>query len=273
MFGLIAAGALCVIAINWIAPTTLSFYSVYKAPKVTREVPRPLPDNSLSQATGSELSYFGYEFEVPWTDLDDSLTKLYPEKSADKTRADIHFRSGLRMIVTAGTPGTWVHGIPETMKISSQQAEQLFGADAMRSDYDFLKALYEFNPETMHHWAPSSQEQTRQQTWLILKSLALLKSAESGIFILTSPSLRGFQEGAPSVRQDGIALHLFSDNGSIEFIIFQKDYKNPAGITQAELNRIVQTVHPSAHLESQPANAPGKTKAESRSDGRGKPRT
>jgi hypothetical protein len=266
LIGLIAAGALLVLTINWIAPTALSFYSTYKAPKVARQLPRPLTDTSVSQAIGSKLALVGYEFEVPWADVDDSLTKLYPEKSADKTLADLHFRSGLRMMVTAGAPGTWVRGIPETMKISSQQAQRVFGGDAMKSDYDFVRELYEFNPATMEHWAPSAQAQVRQQAWLILKSLALLKSAETGIFVLTSPSLRGFQEGDPTVRQDGIALHLFSEKGSVEFIVFQKDYKKTTGVTQAELNRIVQTTHPGAQPDANGAKTPDNTPVESRSD-------
>jgi len=133
--------------------------------------------------------------------VDDSLTKLYPEKSAEKQLADIHFRLGLRIALSTIPAGQWTHGIPQTMKLSAQQAESVFGHDARKSDYDFLKALYEFNPATMQHWAPSPQVQSREQAWLILKSLALLKSAESGIFVLTTPTLRGFQEGDPSVRR------------------------------------------------------------------------
>jgi hypothetical protein len=55
----------------------------------------------------------------------------------------------------------------------------------------------------------------------------------------------GFQEGSPRVRQDGIAVHLSSDDGSIEMIFFQKDYPNRGGVTQPEINRIVQSLHES----------------------------
>ena len=43
----------------------------------------------------------------------------------------------------------------------------------------------------------------------------------------------------------GIAVHLFSDDGSIEMIFFQKDYQNRGGVTQPEINRIVQSLHES----------------------------
>jgi len=84
LLGLVAAGALIVVTVNWIAPSALSFYGSYKAPKVARQVPRPLSDNSVSQTAGDKLSLLGWDFEVPWADVNDSLTKLHPEKSADK---------------------------------------------------------------------------------------------------------------------------------------------------------------------------------------------
>jgi len=43
-----------------------------------------LKDTSVSEAPGTKLSYFGYEFEVPWSDLDESQTKLYPAESLRK---------------------------------------------------------------------------------------------------------------------------------------------------------------------------------------------
>jgi hypothetical protein len=68
------------------------------------------------------------------------------------------------------------------------------------------------------------------------------KSAETGIFNVPNSSYKGFQKGNPQVRQDGIAVHLYSEEGSVEFIFFEKDYPNSQGITQPEINRIVQSL-------------------------------
>lgn len=205
-------------------------------------IPRPLTDNSVSEAPGSKLSYFGYQFEIPWTDLDYSLTKLYPKDKPEKNKADLHFHSGLRIVVTAVPPREWSRGIAQEMKLSPQAIEAVFGPGTSRSDYAFVKALYEFTPERMHHWTTSTTVWSRDQTLLVMKSIALLKSAESGVFVLQNQYYPGFQEGSPLVRQDGIAVHLFSDDGSVEMLFFQKDYKNPAGVTQPEINRIVQSL-------------------------------
>jgi hypothetical protein len=239
---LIALLAIVFVCLNWIAPVGLSFYAAKKAPPVTRVVPQPLTDNSISQTPGTKLSYFGYDFEVPWTDLDDNLTKLSPDGKSEKCRADLHFRSGLHMLVTAVPSREWSRGVAKEMKLSPEAIEAAFGPGTSRSDYAFVKALYEFTPERMHHWTASTTVWSRDQMLLMIKSIALLKSAESGIFAVQNQNYLGFQEGNPSVRQDGIAVHLFSDNGSVEMLFFQKAYKSPTGVTQPEINRIIQSL-------------------------------
>ncbi len=249
----IATVALIFVCLTWIAPVALSFYAAKKAPPITRVVPQPLMDNSVSQAPGAKLSYFGYDFEVPWTDLDDNLTKLSPKDKPEKHRVDLHFRSGLRVVVAAVPSREWSRGVAEEMKVSPEAIEAAFGPGTSRSDYLFVKALYEFTPERMHHWTTSTTVWSRDQMLLIVKSIALLKSAQSGIFALQNQDYLGFQEGNPQVRQDGIAVHLFSDNGSVEILFFQKDYKNSTGVTQPEINRIIQSLRSTSPKTSQAA--------------------
>jgi hypothetical protein len=248
----IATLAVIFVCLDWIAPVALSFYAARKAPAITRVVPQALKDNSVSRAPGTKLSYFGYDFEVPWTDLDDSLTKLYPEGNFEKNKADLHFRSGLRIVVTAVPPQEWSRGVAKEMRVSPEAIEAVFGPGTSRSDYVFVKALYEFTPERMRHWT-SNTVWSHDQTLLIMKSIALLKSAKSGIFALQNQNYLGFQEGDPLVHQDGIAVHLFSDDGSVEMLFFQKDYKNPTGVTQPEINRIVQSLRRTTQNVSEPA--------------------
>jgi hypothetical protein len=113
----------------------------------------------------------------------------------------------------------------------------------MKSDYSFVKMLYEVTPNKMNHWAPSQGAHVREEILLVIKSSALLKSAASGIFNLQNQNHRGFQQGDPEVRQDGITVNLYSDEGSVEMIFMQKNYKSSAGVTQPEINRIIQSLH------------------------------
>ena len=144
------------LVVRFIVPIALSFYTVRKAPAVAKVVPADLKDLSVSQAPAASLSYVGYDFEVPWTDLDDSKTKLYPESKPEKTMAVLSFRSGLRLMVMAGPPRSFADQFVKDMKMSPQAFDAVFGHDAAASDYAFAKRVYEFTPVRMHHWTLSS---------------------------------------------------------------------------------------------------------------------
>jgi hypothetical protein len=241
--------AVILVVVNWIAPVALSFYAAKKVPSVARVVPTELKDLSVSQAPGMKLSYLGYEFEVPWSDLDESNTTLYPKDKPEKTRVVLAFRSGLQLVVTAVPPREWAHYFATDWKLSPQQVEAFMGHEAAMSDYIFLKNLYSFTPNSMHYWALSSRLHYREQMLLMLKSIMLSKPAETGIFNLQNQSFRGFQQGEPQVRQDSPLLSLYSDKGQVEIKFLQKGYRNPAGVTQPEINRIVQSMRKAAPSE------------------------
>lgn len=253
---LVVTLAVVFVGVCWIAPVALSFYAAKKAPAVARIIPTPLVDKSVSEVPGTKLSYFGYEFDVPWSDLDETQTKLYPKDTPTKNRVDLHFSSGLRLEVTSIAPREFVNGLPENFKVSSQAIESVFGRDTMRSDYSFVKAVYEFSPDRMNHWVFSRGGINRDEFLLIMKSIVPVKAAESGIFNVQNQSYRGFQQGNPQVRQNGIVVDLYSDEGTVEMIFLQKDYKSSTGVTQPEINRIVQSLRKATQNESTtPRNA------------------
>lgn len=70
--------------------------------------PIDLTDLSVSQAPGLKLSYFGYEFEIPWTDIDEGRTKI-----VGGNKAIIAFRSGNGLMVWSGPPHEFVNGLLE----------------------------------------------------------------------------------------------------------------------------------------------------------------
>ncbi len=226
----------------WIAPIALSFYAARKASQFERIVPSDLRDQAVSQAKGKKVSYVGYQFEVPWGDLDETQTKLYPADKPDKRMADLHFRSGLRIMVNAVPPLSMVNELATDLSVSPQRIQANFG----ESDYRMFGTLYEFTPDKMHHWSLSQRVQAREQFLLLLKLMVVSSAAKTGIFNVGNQTYRGFQQGDPLARQDGIEMHLFSDEGSVEMRFFQKDYKNSAGVTQPEINRIIQTLRKTA---------------------------
>ncbi len=232
---IVTLGAIFV-GVRWIVPITLSFYASRSALPITKIIPTDLTDKSISQTSGEKLSYFGYEFEVPWSDLDQTQTKLYPKDKPDKCRVDLHFHSGLRLLVTAIPPREWINNLAEEMKVPPQKIQSTFGS----SDYQIIKTIYGFTPDQMHHWRERAA--MRDEFLLILQSIALSNSASTGIFNVQNQTFKGFQEGNPRVRGNSILVHVLSDEGSVEFILLQKDYRNSVGVTQPEINRIVQSL-------------------------------
>lgn len=248
-----AAITLGVIALGvfWIAPVALSFHAARTASPVARMVPADLTDLSVSQTPRNKLSYVGYEFEIPWDDCDESQTKFVPKD--DPFMVSLVFRSGRRLIVSASPARVFPDGFARDWKVSPQSLESIFGNQAMQSDYNFLKSLYQFTPDNMHYWALSPDIHYRESFLLSIKSAALSKSAETGIFNIQHHGYRGFQQGDPS-RPGRIIVKLFSDQGSIELFLSGKDAQSDAGITQPEINRLVQSVR--KVVQNQPKTAP-----------------
>jgi hypothetical protein len=63
-----------------------------------------------------------------------------------------------------------------------------------KSDYSFVKTLYEFTPDKMNHWSLSQRVHGREEFLLLIKSIALPRSAETGIFKPAKPELQGVSE-------------------------------------------------------------------------------
>jgi len=200
-----------------------------------------LKDTSVSQAPETKLSYFGYEFEIPWNDLDESQTQLYPKDKPEKYAVVLTFRSGLRLRIHAIPAHEWTSSSDPDIRWVPLVVASNFGYEAVRSDYSLVKAIYEFSPERMHYWALEPRVHYREQAILVAKSIMLLAPADTGIFNIRNQDFKGFQQGDPKVRQAKLALNLYSDEGSVEFMFFEKD-KNSVGVTQPEINRIIQSL-------------------------------
>jgi hypothetical protein len=223
---LIAIG-IAVVAIvalmDFILPAGLSFYLRKTAPAYVYAVPRDLQDLSVSQVPGTTMHYFGYEFEVPWIDVGDAERKPFATKNSGADSAWVSFRSGLKLLVTSDP------------------------ADGAGSNYALAKLIYGFNPNTMGIWPPSPRTQYQRLALYMGKSAILSNplssQAATGIFNLDSKRYKGFQLGNPQPRPDTLRVVLYSDEGSFEVTFLQVGYEEPAGVTQPEINRVVQSLH------------------------------
>src|SRR4030081_3151921 len=103
-------------------------YTAKQVP-IVRRVPVRLTDSALTQSPGRKVGFCGYDFDVPWSDLNDSRTKSLP------TKRIMQFDSGLVVAVTCSPPRTFVNTFLSAGKITPEDFRQVYGDDALQSDY------------------------------------------------------------------------------------------------------------------------------------------
>lgn len=210
--------------------------------------PAELRDLSTSSAPGRKLSYFGYEFEVPWDDLDEQKTRLVGSWQF------IAFHSGKTMLFWRLPPKKSVNAMLGQGKLDGARLKRLYGDETLQSDYAFIRATLETTPGQITLFTPQ-RKALRIMTLLLLKSIYVsTNKSGSGIFLIQTGDFRGFQYGNPQGRPREIVDDLFADNGGLHFAF--RDKSCAGGISQAEINRVIQTTRPSQHPNSGAATAP-----------------
>lgn len=107
-------------------------YQFRKQPDVAK-TPVPLTNLAISSVPHRTASYFGYEFELPADDVDEAK---------DKTFGTVHvsyFRSENAFWFSTSPPKDFVNEVAKSGNLSPQDLKQLYGEDALESDYAFHK--------------------------------------------------------------------------------------------------------------------------------------
>jgi hypothetical protein len=209
-------------------------YECRKLPD-TAKTPIALEDLSISTVPHKKVTYFGYEFESPWDDVDESK---------DKTTAQIHvgaFLSGNAFWFSTFPPKSFVNEVMETFKLGPQGFRQLYGDAAFESDYGFNKIMLQMTPSKITPFVSRRQAVTGQML-LLIKGISIPR-AESGIFSIQTQEFQGFQFESPQNRPFKISDYLYSDEGGVDVTFFQKVGGSAPSISQAEINRVIQSIH------------------------------
>jgi hypothetical protein len=205
-----------------------------KTPLV-RNAPVELPDLSISEAPGRKLSYFGYEFEVPWNDVDEAKSRVI-----GGNKAIIAFRSGNVLSVWSGPPHGLVDSVLASGRIDRETFRQIYGDEALKSDYAFQRIIVEATPDRITPFVSKKQAVTEGML-LVMKAISAPQGADSGIFAVKAGDFNGFQFGHPSRAQRRFSVELYSDRGSLDFI-FGRKLDGPTVISQPDVNRILRTL-------------------------------
>jgi hypothetical protein len=223
-------------------------YLARKKPVVSR-APAQLTELSISRSPGRKLSYFGYEFEVPWSDMDDSKTKMMGDN-----KELIAFQSGNSLSIWHGSPRAFVNSVLSNDKIDPSTLRRMYGDEALSSDSALYRTLLETTPERITPFM-SRQDAVSRAFLLIVKATILPRGSESGVFALTAGEFSGFQFGRPQNQSGEVSVRLFSDSSSFNFIFYQKP-GGPNVISQPDINRILQTLRRAPSLAIADAKSP-----------------
>jgi hypothetical protein len=209
-------------------------YQYRKMPDVEK-IPAPLTDRSISDVPHKKVSYFGYDFELPWNDIDEQK---------DKTTGTIHvsaFRSGNAFWFSTFPPKNFVNLIMKEGNLDAQGFRQLYGDEAFESDYNFHKKMLQTTPSEITPFV-SRREAAGGMILLLLKATSMPK-ADSGIFSIRAAGFDGFQFEAPQARPFRITDELYSDSAGIDLMFLQKAGGSAPAISQSEINRVIQSIH------------------------------
>ena len=199
-------------------------------------IPLALRDSAPSKLPGLKLSIYGYEFEVPWRDIDKDKTR------SEDSSTIYYFRSGAFLMFhnPARTANAKEIFLADDEK--RRVATQIWGEKILESNFVLTRAMLATSPPQMSVFAPRAKV-VGLGILLMLKPITAV-GGETGIFAFETPRIRGFQMGDPDKRPEYISVRAFDmGDHQLEFTFGVK--KGSTGhITQAEVNRVLLTVQP-----------------------------
>jgi hypothetical protein len=195
--------------------------------------PLKLADYSVSNSSGTTLSYFGYEFDVPWN--------ANFKQKVGKNLAEVQFESGqyVVFIVPENQSGLLTE-IVEDHSLNMGNLRLVFGDLMKRSAYDQYGVLLNTTPEGIQAFGPRA-EAVRGVTLLTIKAIAFGPGLESGAFSFDLPGKRGFQIGDPQ-KSKRVDLEVF-DTAGHHIEISCGPTNGNVRFSQPELNRILTSIH------------------------------
>jgi hypothetical protein len=203
-----------------------------KVPAV-KVAPQELADYSVSNSSGTTLSYFGYEFDVPWT--------ANFKQKVGKNLVEVQFESGQNVIfIVPENQGGLLTEIVEDRSLNMGDLRLVFGDLMKRSAYDQYGVLLNTTPESIQAFGPRA-EAVRGVTLLTIKAIAFGPGLESGAFSFDLHAKRGFQIGAPQ-KSKRVDLEVFDTAGHHVEILCGSTNGN-IRFSQPELNRILTSLH------------------------------
>jgi hypothetical protein len=128
----------------------------------------------------------------------------------------------------------------KTAKLDPQGFRQLYGDEALESDYAFYQKMLHLTPSQIGPFV-SARQAVAGQVLLMVKAISMPR-AGSGIFSIQTPGFEGFQFENPQALPLRITDELYSDEGGVYVIFLQKVDGTAPTISQPEINRVIRSI-------------------------------
>jgi hypothetical protein len=197
-------------------------------------VPRPLADVSIAQAAGRKFKFYGYQFEVPWTDV--------KHEEHLKSMELVYFSNGLVLMLR--DPAQSVNQLKLLTREGTEKEaglKRLFGEEATQSNYSLRSKVLNLTPRDLH-LSISRQKMVSSSVLLMLKPM-WTGTLPDGLYSFQTESLRGFQQGDPT-RDKTVTINAFDAHDDEIELSIGRARGASQGVTQSELNRIIYSLRP-----------------------------
>ena len=236
-------------------------YDFAKKLPILNLTPQDLPKVAASPAEGMKLSHAGFEFEVPWADLDGQKSKYF------KKIVIYVFQSG-RVITVFGpnpTHDDLLAAVEKSFDDKNRTLPKLFGEETTKTDYIFRRTMLEQTPDKLKPWMNERQSH-RVSFLLMIKGISSV-GGETGLFHVEGKGWKGFQYDDPAKKPKRVTLELYDSEDQHIEIMFSAGKQEGLEIMQSDVNRVLQTLVPTVVDGA----ASAKSDSSSRSAGQKKP--
>jgi hypothetical protein len=217
-------------------PIALLLYTKWEVRKATElwVVPTPLRLVATEPQTGKTLSYFGYDFESPWTDV--------KRERKLESIAVVNFSGG--QFISILDPAHSTDELQMMKREATKRGVELrsvLGEEATRSRYALRSKILNLTPGDLRLFSPR-QEMVANSVFLIMKK-AWMARLKGGLYSFETNWLRGFQEGGPA-QDDMVIIEAFDAQDHEIQVWIGSGHGASNRPSQADINRILYSLRP-----------------------------
>jgi hypothetical protein len=202
-------------------------------------VPTPLAVVPTNRLTGKKFSYFGYDFETPWTEL--TSERRLDANDNSNSAVNLTFSTGNVVVIFDPAKQDPLQVLKQEAAKRGEQLGKYFDGQSLQTNYSWrAKELY-LTPHDINVFSPR-QEVAGNYALIIMKS-AELRRIKGGLYSFQTERFRGFQEGNP-VQDEVVIVEAFDSQDRLIKLFIASDHAGQHNVSQADINQIVGSLRP-----------------------------